>query len=101
MAELFRYIEQAFVVPSAPSTIDVERESDLQSSLRKALSQQLPSDKIRGIADRFIAKHFPSATADPLQLGKKLLLARRQLLDMVSPDHDAIDKMFTKVTGSK
>jgi len=100
MAELFRYIEQAFVVPSAPSTIDVERESDLQSSLRAALSEHLPSDKIRGIADRFILKHFPFAMADPLHLGKKLLSVRRQLLALASPDSHAIDKMFMSAMGS-
>ena len=100
MAELFRYIEQVFVVPRATSTIDVERESDLQSSLRTALSEQLSSEKIRGIADRFIAKHFPFPWADPLHLGKNLLAARHQLLEMVSPDRHAIDKLFTNIMGN-
>lgn len=36
MAELFRYIEQSFVIPSSTRPIDVERESDQQDSLRRA-----------------------------------------------------------------
>ena len=55
VAELFRYIQHAFVVPSTTRPIDVGRQSDLQDSLRDAISRSLPSDRVRGIADAFIA----------------------------------------------
>jgi hypothetical protein len=55
MAELFRYIEQAFIVPSATPAIDVGSGSDLQKSLR---GKQVPPDRVRGIAGNFILKNF-------------------------------------------
>jgi hypothetical protein len=39
MAELFRYIERTFVAPSDKQPIDVGRQSDLQNSLRDAISE--------------------------------------------------------------
>jgi hypothetical protein len=66
MAELFRYIEQAFVVPAVTPAIDAGRESDLQNSLRSAITKNLPPDQIRSIADNFILKHFNSPVADRL-----------------------------------
>jgi hypothetical protein len=99
MAELFRYIEQVFIVPTSTATIDVGRESDLQTSLRTALAQQLPPEEVRGIANKFIERNFPSVSADPLHLGRKLLAARRKLLDMVPAGRDATDKTFKGVMG--
>jgi hypothetical protein len=101
MTELFRYIEQSFIVPTSKSTIDVERKSDLQSKLRTALAQQAPPEEVRGIANKFIERNFPSVSADPLHLGQKLLAARRQLLNMASADRDATDKTFEGVMGRK
>ena len=73
MAELFRYIQQAFVVPSVRPAIDVARRSDLQDRLRAAISQGLPAERLRSIADGFLVQHFASPLDDPTHLGKQLL----------------------------
>jgi hypothetical protein len=100
VAELFRYIEQSFVVPSPTRPIDVGRESDQQNRLRGAISQHVPPDRIRGIANDFILKHFSSPVADPFQLGKKCLSFAYQLLALPSPGKDAIDQLVSKVFDS-
>lgn len=72
MAELFRYIEQAFVAPSDNQAIDVGRQSDLQDGLRNAVSQRLPRDRLRNMARAFIVQVFPSRFDDPFQMGQQL-----------------------------
>jgi len=81
MAELFRYIEQAFVAPSDTQAIDVGRQSDLQNSLRDAISERLPRDRLRSMAEGFIAQHFRSRLDDPLQMGQQLRSFRKRLED--------------------
>lgn len=98
MAELFRYIQQAFVVPSATEAIDVDRQSDLQNSLRDAISKGLPPDRLRSIADGFIVKHFSSPLSDPFQMGKKLLSVSELIAPPFHGTH-AIDQLISKVFG--
>lgn len=100
MSELFRYIEQAFVIPSDTPAIDVSSDSTLQKSLRAQISKGLPPDRIRGIAGDFILKHFGSPAADPVLLGKQCLTFATQVLALPSPGQDAIDQLVAKVFRS-
>lgn len=99
MAELFRYIEQAFVAPSDKQAIDVGRQSDLQDRLRDAVSERLPRDRLRGMADAFIAQHFRSRLDDPLQMGQQLRSFRERL---AHPLHgtDGIDQLIAATFDS-
>jgi hypothetical protein len=98
MAELFRYIQQAFVVPSTTQAIDVDRQSDLQNSLRDAISKGLPPDRLRSIADDFIVKHFSSPLNDPFQMGKQLLSVSKLIAPPFHGTH-AINQLISKVFG--
>ena|ERR1051325_957442 len=100
MAELFRYIEQSFVIPSRTPAIDVGRESDQQNGLRSAISEHLPPDRLRGIVSDFILKHFSSPVADPFHLGKQYLSFGSQLLSLPSPSQRAIEQLVSKVFDS-
>ncbi len=97
MAELFRYIEQSFVIPSPTRPIDVGRESDQQDRLRGAISEGVPPDRLRGLASDFILKHFSSPVADPFHLGKQYLSFGSQLLSLPSPSQRAIEELVSKV----
>lgn len=99
MAELFRYIQHAFVVPSSTQPIDVDRQSDLQDSLRDATSRDLPSDRVRSIADAFVAKHFPSPEDDPFQMRSQLLSFSKLLAPPVE-GADAIEQLITSTFDS-
>ncbi len=79
MAELFRYIEQAFVAISDKQAIAVGRRSDLQDKLRDAVSERLPRDRLRSIADAFVAQYFHSRFDDPLQMGQQFRSFRKRL----------------------
>jgi hypothetical protein len=95
MAELFRYIEQSFVIPSATPAIDVGSESDLQKGLRG-----LPPDRIREQASEFILKQFSSPVADPFHLGTQYLSFGSQLLSLSAPETRAVEQLVSKVFGS-
>jgi hypothetical protein len=99
MAELFRYIQQAFVAPSGKQAIDVGRQSDLQNSLRDAISERLPRDRLRSMADAFIAQHFSSPLDDPLQMGQQLRSVNERL---APPLHgtDAVDQLIAATFDS-
>ena len=99
MAELFRYIQQAFVAPSGQQAIDVGRQSDLQNSLRDAISERLPRDRLRSMAQAFIAKHFSSPLDDPLQMGQQLRSVNERL---APPLHgtDAVDQLIAATFDS-
>jgi hypothetical protein len=99
MAELFRYIERTFVAPSDKQAIDVGRQSDLQNSLRDAISERLPRDRLRSMADAFIAQHFRSPLDEPLRMGQQLRSFRERL---AHPLHgtDAIDQLIAATFDS-
>jgi hypothetical protein len=99
MAELFRYIERAFVAPSDKRAIDVGRQSDLQDRLRDAISERLPRDRLRGMADAFIAQHFRSRFDDPLKMGQQLRSASERLSQPLN-GMDAIDQLIVETFGS-
>ena len=100
MAELFRYIEQAFVVPAPTESIDVSAQSDLQTNLLSAISEQRPPDQIRSIASDFLLKHFSSPVADPFQLGRQYRSLGSQLLALKSPEKTAVDHVISNLFGS-
>jgi hypothetical protein len=100
MTELFRYIQQAFVLPSTTRGIDVDRQSDLQNGLRDAISEGLPPDRLRSIADSFIVRHFSSPLNDPFQIGKQLLSVSELMAPPFHGTH-AIKQLVSKVFGSE
>ena len=75
MVDLFRYVEHAFAVPVTTDAIDVTNESDFQTALAEAAQDgqgaEGPSaaERVRELADDFLAKHFTSPTVDPTSLG--------------------------------
>ena len=99
MAELFRYIQHAFVVPSPTQPIDVGRQSHLQDSLRDATSRNLPADRVRGLADAFIARHFNSPQDDPFQMRSQLLSFGDRLAPTVQGTN-AIKQLIAATFGS-
>jgi len=101
MAELFRYIQQAFVIPSATRAIDVGSESDLQKDLRGDISQQVPTEQIRGKASDFILEHFSSLLADPFHSGAQYLSFGTRLLTLHSPGTDPIEDLIEEVFGKE
>lgn len=67
MAELFRLIEQAFVVPAGQDgSIDVATESDFQTELRRAVDSGGGPDRLRGIAEQFLSSTAPSQDSPPI-----------------------------------
>lgn len=99
MAELFRYIERNFVAPSGKEAIDVGRQSDLQNSLRDAISERLPRDRLRSMADGFITEHFRSPREDPLQIGQQLRSFRERLAQPLDGT-DAINQLIAATFNS-
>lgn len=96
MAELFRYIQQAYVVPGATRVIDVGRQSDLQNNLRAAIAQHGAPDRIRGIAGEFLTRHLPTGRSTPIRLAASLLAFHRAVSASKGPDVDvdAIASLF-------
>ncbi|MGF6853952.1 hypothetical protein [Paraburkholderia sp. CI3] len=100
MAELFRYIQQAFVVPAATDAINVARESGLQQLLTRALADQAPPERLRSIAGEFLQGKFSSPVADPFQLGPALRKLRTALLAPPNPDQSSIESAVQQAFGS-
>jgi hypothetical protein len=101
MSELFRYIEQAFVLPAITPGIDVSGESDLQHSLHSAISRHLPPIEIRGIASDFLDKHFPSPATAPFRLGSQYLSFRSKWRAEFSTTSPNINNVISNVFDSK
>ena len=81
MNELFRYIEQSFVVPPANlNAIDVSDSSDFQNKLRSDLQQKENGTlQLRKDASDFIDTYANQAE-NPLSLGQEYLDFHDQLL---------------------
>ena len=66
MVDLFRFIEHDFAVPLHTDVIDVVNGSDFQRALDEAVADdqaELPvSERVRAIADEFVAATFVSPT---------------------------------------
>lgn len=99
MTELFRYIEQSFVTPSAIPAINVGSESNIQESLRGEISKRLPPDQIRGTASNFILKNFSSPGPDPFHLGAQYLSFGSELLTLHSPGTHAVEDLVSNLFG--
>ena len=98
-AELFRYIEQSFVLPAATDSIDVSNESDFQTNLRAAVEKAAPPEQLRELAYTFLSDTFPAPTSDPFTLGTKLSAFRTAMLALATPDAHAIDKQLNQTFG--
>jgi hypothetical protein len=58
MVDLFRYIEQAFVVPTGDNkAINVSDSSDFQNKLRSSIQQKKDNLEVRKEAENFIEKN--------------------------------------------
>lgn len=79
MAELFRFIEQAFVVPAGQDdAIDVGTESDFQTELRRAVDSDGGPDRLRGIAEQFLSSTAPPQDSPPITRASQYVdLAKR------------------------
>lgn len=99
MTELFRYMEQSFVLPAATDSIDVSNESSFQTDLRGALQDGAPPAQLRELANTFLSDNFPSPTADPFALSKKLSVFRSKVLGLATPDVHAVDKLLNEIFG--
>jgi hypothetical protein len=99
MIELFRYIEQEFVLPAATDSIDVENESEFQTSLRAAAQENSPSGQIRELAGSFLSGAFPSPVATPFALASQDAAFRTGLEALAAPDDSAIGQLVSKVFG--
>jgi hypothetical protein len=100
MAELFRYIEQSFVVPLDTAVIDTARESDLQNALREALAEPQSPEQIRDVASNFLLEHISSPVSDPFSLGKQLSAFGNRLRELPSAGADAIEKLIREIFDS-
>jgi hypothetical protein len=100
VTELFRFIEQAFALPTPTDAIDAGSESNFQTSLRNAISQQEPPDSIRNIANEFLDKHFPTAETRPFALGNELLSFSTQLIGLASPTERAVNQLVKNLFDS-
>jgi hypothetical protein len=103
MIELFRYIEQSFVVPPTNlNAIDVSNSSDFQNKLRRDLQQKKNGSlQLRKDAENFIERN-PVEDADSLSLGQQYLNFHNHLLSLTSVSADdikgAIEEIFDSST---
>lgn len=100
MTELFRYIEQAFIVPSDTSVIDVGNDSDLQNELRADPSRNGSADRNRSLARDFIGKHFRAPAVDPFHSGKDYLALANRLSRQPVHGKKAVDQVISGVFDS-
>lgn len=96
MSELFRYIEQAFALPDPTGSIDTQSDTDLQNSLRNAVSKNQNPDQIRSLANKFLDDTFPQEGDNPITLASLLLSFAKQLQAMKSPTKgDVADLVYS------
>lgn len=98
MVDLFRYIEQSFIVPPLKlDAIDVNDSSDFQDKLRTELqSNPDDPDKIRKTAEDFI-KNNPFQNPGSLQLGQEYLDLHTRLLHLADANTDNIKGSIEKI----
>jgi hypothetical protein len=101
MIDLFRYIEQSFVVPPVNlKAIDVSDSSDFQNKLRRDLQQEenVPL-QLRKDASNFIEK-YSNDSENSLNLGQQYLHFHDQLLGLTSVSADNIEGTIKKIFDS-
>jgi hypothetical protein len=99
MAELFRFIEQTFVVPTATPAIDAGADSTLQKGLHGDIAAQPSGERARERAGNFLTKHFSSSVDDPFGQSEAYLDFGRKLRALVAPDAADIDQLIQDVFG--
>lgn len=97
MTELFRYIEQAFALPSAPNAIDTKSDSPFQTGIRNAVSQHQPPEQIRSLSTKFLDQNFPPGDENPIVLADRLLLFAKKLRALPSPSKAIVAKLVETV----
>ena len=97
MTELFRYIEQAFALPSAPNAIDTKSDSPFQAGIRNAVSQHQPPEQIRSLSTKFLDQNFPPSDENPIVLADRLLLFAKKLRALPSPSKAIVAKLVETV----
>ena len=98
MIDLFRYIEQSFIVPPKNlNAIDVSDSSDFQNKLRIDLQQEenVPL-QLRKDAGDFI-ENYSNKSENPFNLGQQYLDFHVQLLGLTSVSADDIDGTIEKI----
>ena len=100
MTELFRFIEQAFVVPAPTDAIDVGSQSDLQTKLRSAISTGQSPNQIRTIASEFLDENFPTAGDNPIPIASELISFSTQLLALATPTQKSVNDLVGNVFDS-
>src|SRR5262249_38577280 len=99
MIELFRYIEQSFVLPTPTDSINVENQTDFQARGRAAASQKGPPDQIIKIPAQNPEEQFPSPVANPIDLAAKYKSFRTAVVALKKPDDAAIEGLVEKTFG--
>src|SRR5829696_9827229 len=79
MADLFRYIEHAFPVPTPTGSISGGIDTVYQQDLHEAAEGEEPGKAMREISDRFLRENFPSPVSDPFAWGAGYLAVRDRL----------------------
>ncbi len=90
MVELFRYIEQAFVVPRHNETIDVTTDSDFQNGLLDAISNGADTTAVRKRADAFLDGVLSAPDGNPLPHSAQYVDLRKRLRALTSPSPGTI-----------
>jgi hypothetical protein len=99
MVDLFRYIEQAFVVPTASTAIDVSQASDFQQALQKDITDKTDSALIKKQATDFIAAHFTLTDTSAIGWGNKYLALRQKVLGTDKPSIDSLNQAVQDIFG--
>jgi hypothetical protein len=97
VAELFRYIQQAFAVPDSTGIDTQNNNSDFQTSLRHAISGHESPDQIRALAGKFLDQNFPQGGDNPLKLRDQLLSFAKQLRTLASPSESTVGDLIKSV----
>lgn len=101
MEELFRYLEQSFVVPPPAKlkAIELGEGSDFQNTIRNDISLDKTGEEIRKEAENFIARS-PVNSESFNRASQPYLELHKRLLDLVSPEPDDIERIVESVFDS-
>jgi hypothetical protein len=97
MTDLFRYIEQSYIVPPANiNAIDVSDSSDFQNKIRNDGQSNKSNQDIRHEAENFIAKN-PVSDTNFIRTSQQYLDLHERLLALPSSATDNIDAVIENV----
>jgi len=97
MVDLFRYIEQSFVVPPAKdNAIDVTDNTEFQDQFTTALRQNKSNAEIATLAADFIAANTPGAAAE-IDTMQPYLVMHEQILSLANPSMADAERIVENV----